>query len=112
MSEIDDGVSPLSVEETKHETSDEESDDESSDDEEMPPPPPRKSAMQNVVTHIRHYSEEYKRHYYTCVDDIRGESDWVPPTVGIVQCVDEETGKTFYTHSSTGKTAWSLSELT
>lgn len=101
-------------------SSEEESDDEPSsdedDDEHMPPPPPPKNTSPPVVTHIRHYSKEYKNHYYTQVDDPDGESDWVPPTAGIVQCTDEDdsddtSGRIFYTQSSTGKTAWNLNDF-
>jgi hypothetical protein len=109
------GVSSLSGEESDDEpSSEEESDDEpsSDEDENMPPPPPKKNTSSDVscnkVTHVRFYSEEYKNHYYTLVDDPDGESDWVPPPTGVIQCTDETSGKIFYTESATGKTAWDL----
>lgn len=107
---------PSSEEESDDEPS---SDEEEDDDDHMPPPPPPKNtavpSAALVVTHVRHYSEEFKNHYYTQVDDPDGESDWVPPSTGIVQCTDDDAsaggdtpGRIFYTQSSTGKTAWDL----
>jgi hypothetical protein len=106
------GVSSLSGnEESENDEpseNDSDSDEPSSDDDDeyVPPPPPKKT--QQVITHVRHYSDEYKMHYYTLVNDSTGESDWVPPTTGVVQCTDEASGRVFYTESSTGKTAWDL----
>lgn len=101
-------MSSLSGEED--ETSSDEGED-SSDDEAILPPPPRPlstGVATNVVTHIRHYSTEYNNHYYTLVSDPDGESEWVPPSTGIVKCTDESSGNVFYTQSSTGKVAWDL----
>ena len=118
-------MSSLSGEESS-EDEDQSSEDEDDDDEEdiIPPPPPKNTSSTppapaststptlitpiEVVTHLRHYSEEYKLHYYVLASDPGGESDWVPPTTGVVHCTDEATGRVFYTQSATGKTAWDL----
>lgn len=61
------------------------------------------------ASHRRVYDSGADRHFY--VDARSGESSWAPPKDGIVNCVDEQTGKTFYTNVKTKKTAWRIEDV-
>ena len=61
------------------------------------------------ATHRRVYDSGADRHFYVNADT--GESTWTPPKDGIINCIDENTGKTFFTNAKTRKTAWSIEEV-
>jgi len=61
------------------------------------------------ATHRRVYDAGTDRHFY--VSARTGESSWAPPKEGIINCADEQTGKTFYTNVRTKKTAWRIEEV-
>ncbi len=58
------------------------------------------------ATHRRVYDASADRHFY--VNGNTGESMWAPPKEGIINCIDESTGKTFFTNAKTKKTAWTI----
>mmetsp|Transcript_8957 Transcript_8957/g.13466 ORF Transcript_8957/g.13466 Transcript_8957/m.13466 type:complete len:541 (+) Transcript_8957:105-1727(+) len=78
-----------------------------------PDPPPAAPQRIPTVDFIRHFSAEYGRFFYmrTSVGPGEEASQWIPPTSGVVQCRDDSTGRDYYTDSSTGKSAWVLSDL-
>jgi len=63
----------------------------------------------NEVSHRRVYDGQRERHFY--VDIISGESSWVPPKKGIINCIDENTGRTFYTNAQTKASGWTIEQI-
>ena len=61
------------------------------------------------ATHRRVYDDKTERHFY--VEIASGQSSWTSPTEGIIKCVDDRSGKAFYTNAETKATAWSLEEV-
>ena len=67
------------------------------------------SAAAVEATHRRVYDAGTDRHFYVYART--GESSWAPPKEGIINCADEQTGKTFYTNVRTKKTAWRIEDV-
>ncbi len=61
------------------------------------------------ATHRRVFDSNTDRHFY--VEIATSTSSWTSPTEGIIKCIDDRTGKPFYTNAETKQTAWSLEEV-
>ena len=61
------------------------------------------------ASHRRVYDPSTERHFY--VDVASNTSSWTSPTEGIIKCMDDRTGKSFYTNAETKQTAWTLEEV-
>lgn len=77
-----------------------------------PEPSPEKQQSRELPTeasHRRVYDASRDRHFY--VDTTSGSSSWAPPKQGIINCVDEKTGRVFYTNASTKASGWRIEEV-
>jgi hypothetical protein len=61
------------------------------------------------ASHRRVYDANTQRHFY--FEIATGQSAWVSPTEGIIKCVDERTGKAFFTNAATKQVAWTIQEV-
>ncbi len=61
------------------------------------------------ASHRRVFDANTQRHFYFNVGT--GESSWSSPTEGIIKCVDDRTGKAFYTNAATKEVAWKIEDV-
>jgi hypothetical protein len=61
------------------------------------------------ASHRRVYDASRDRHFYVDVDS--GGSSWAPPKQGVINCVDEKTGRVFFTNAKTKVSGWNIEEV-
>jgi hypothetical protein len=61
------------------------------------------------ASHRRVFDANTQRHFYFELST--GESSWSSPAEGIIKCVDDRTGKAFYTNAATKQVAWKIEDV-